>query len=492
MLTRRTFAGLIGGSMLSGAGLGEMRFGRPASARERATFSPADFGAVGDGRADDTIALHRTHRAAARDGGVVIYDGVHRITRRLSLPSHVAHVGRGSDATILNDSPFDPRRPIDRECFNLGDYTVDMSNTLVGTPLEPVHHGDGVLTTPEELPANLFLPGSFAVLASRERLQTQQGARLPVRQQMVKLVAVDPAHRRFRLDRPVEIDLDEGELLRLVDYNSFSRQPAHCVENIEVRNLSFVGGGISVGAMYGCTLEDLRFHDVRDLVFGNCYAHSVVRRLSGTFWNRGFEVKFGSHDSRFEDIDMTFVPREAEPASGLFSIGEMARDLTIRDIRIKAPGYAPKRPPLAALQYCFGIDIDGLRIEAPDVTEAIGLAMVAGKAASSGLVDCRLRNIDIRGGAFLRYLQWGGFGGPVGPRYCRLEAARFRGDVGRTAAIFESGEGNLLADVTFDGGRLVSRPEFRNNEIRDVGGIGIEDRDGLERENRVGLRAPRP
>lgn len=62
-----------------------------------AGFSAADFGAKGDGVADDTAAISKALAAVGSDGGVVhLPAGKYRITGSLSVPQGTTLLGEGA------------------------------------------------------------------------------------------------------------------------------------------------------------------------------------------------------------------------------------------------------------------------------------------------------------------------------------------------------------------------------------------------------------
>ncbi|MCS0504867.1 glycoside hydrolase family 55 protein [Ancylobacter mangrovi] len=456
-----------------------------ARADERQVFRPADFGAKGDGLADDTEALRAAQARASEVGGVVEYDGVYRVTSRITLNSHVTHRGVSAEATIRNDSPFDPKRPVDRECFSLGEYTTEMLSRFPAAPLKAAARGEQTLALGNAALPWRPQPGDFAIVATRERLTTLHGTRLPVRQQLVKIIAVDMAAGRLDIQHPLTADFPEADLLQLHAFNGFSRQPAHCVEDVRIQRLRFEGGGISFGAAYDCAFENLTFADVRDLVFGNCLAHSRLEGISGTFWNRGCEIKLGTHDSTVSDLDMTYVPSDQPAYNGWISLGEMARNVTMSNVRLDASRYTKDGGViLVGLQYCFGIRIDGLDVKAPGLRDAVGILLMSGKSEASAPVDCDIRNADVACAHFARCLQWGS-GGRDGPMNCTLGQVRFHGAADDDAAVFEAGRGNVIRDVNFGSGRVVSGPDFTGNELDNIVCAGVDDSASLSAHNTV-------
>ncbi|WP_433083520.1 glycosyl hydrolase family 28-related protein [Dactylosporangium sp. CA-052675] len=74
----------------------------PAPARTtEAAFNVRDFGAAGDGRADDTAKVQAAIDAARATGGIVQFPPGTFLTRKLTLYSRIHLRGSGGDATVL-------------------------------------------------------------------------------------------------------------------------------------------------------------------------------------------------------------------------------------------------------------------------------------------------------------------------------------------------------------------------------------------------------
>jgi hypothetical protein len=76
---------------------------QPLSAWPATEFNVREFGAVGDGVADDTTAFRSALTRARMDGGgvVVVPRGTYKLTGQLSVPPRTVLRGRGPDATWL-------------------------------------------------------------------------------------------------------------------------------------------------------------------------------------------------------------------------------------------------------------------------------------------------------------------------------------------------------------------------------------------------------
>lgn len=129
--TRRTamlagVASIFGGSS---AGCAQT----PAVPREQVTVSVRDFGAVGDGRTDDSKAVQAAYDKLVSDGGGILYfpPGTYRIALRLN--SRLAHLrGAGRGVSIL--LPVDPDGAVLRILYIAGWEAVSIADlTLRGS-----------------------------------------------------------------------------------------------------------------------------------------------------------------------------------------------------------------------------------------------------------------------------------------------------------------------------------------------------------------------
>jgi Pectate lyase superfamily protein len=106
-VSRRTLlAG--GGVVAAGAGaavVAATAFGGGSGPTDRSPFDVRAFGAVGDGRADDTASIQRAIDAARAGGGVVSFPPGTYLTGRLTLYSRIHLRGSGGDATVLRLKP---------------------------------------------------------------------------------------------------------------------------------------------------------------------------------------------------------------------------------------------------------------------------------------------------------------------------------------------------------------------------------------------------
>ncbi|GGM05584.1 glycoside hydrolase family 55 protein [Dactylosporangium sucinum] len=99
-------AALTGGALAAGAGATAAGViagwgGSPEGRAGEAAFNVRDFGAAGDGKADDTEKLQAAIDAARETGGIVLLPPGTYLTRRLTLHSRIHLRGSGGDATVL-------------------------------------------------------------------------------------------------------------------------------------------------------------------------------------------------------------------------------------------------------------------------------------------------------------------------------------------------------------------------------------------------------
>lgn len=110
-ITRRAMLSR-GGALVAGTGIAVAGVGAAAvygaassSGHDYPTFDVRRFGAVGDGKTDDTASLQKAIAAARKRGGIVFFPPGTYLTRRLTMYSRVHLRGSGGDATILRLRP---------------------------------------------------------------------------------------------------------------------------------------------------------------------------------------------------------------------------------------------------------------------------------------------------------------------------------------------------------------------------------------------------
>ena len=81
----------------------DVRSQSPWAGQKDRLLSVRDFGAVGDGRADDTAALQRASQAAAKEAPAAVYfpAGTYLVTSGLTVPGNVGWIGAGRDAVEI-------------------------------------------------------------------------------------------------------------------------------------------------------------------------------------------------------------------------------------------------------------------------------------------------------------------------------------------------------------------------------------------------------
>ena len=106
------------------------------------TFDVREFGALGDGSADDAEALQAAIDAAVSAGGgsVVMPPGVYRLTRTITLGDGVDLSGFGSVSILKPDFPLPRNRVIDNDWLS-GNSNISLRNFKLDRSGANVQHG---------------------------------------------------------------------------------------------------------------------------------------------------------------------------------------------------------------------------------------------------------------------------------------------------------------------------------------------------------------
>jgi hypothetical protein len=113
-------------------------------------------------------------------------------------------------------------------------------------------------------------------------------------------------------------------------------------KNVTVRDMKLSsehveGFGIAFDNILNCHYRNLEI-DARSIVYGNGANYCSFQNITGTFHDFFSDCKAGFYKSLYENIEVTFVNRDF-PLNNLFAIGEAARAVTVKNVRLHAHGH---------------------------------------------------------------------------------------------------------------------------------------------------------
>lgn len=180
----------------------------------------------------------------------------------------------------------------------------------------------------------------------------------------------------------------------------------HVVRNARLANLTLgatIGGWLSRSGFFESAIEDVTVTRSAYGVFGNAWAHSVLRRIKSPWYTRAIEIKYGAHDTLVEDYDL-YKDDSGDTSGGLeevIEIGESARDIKLGRGFLDMGGHVTGSN-FIAFPGATDCEIDGLTARGNgSVGNLIGF--------STGIATrCRARNCNFSVGAVTRTISHSG------------------------------------------------------------------------------------
>ncbi|MGY4509135.1 glycosyl hydrolase family 28-related protein [Bradyrhizobium sp. USDA 3650] len=293
-----------------------------------------DFGAVGNGLANDWAAIETAGLYLERLGGGRLYfpTGRYRlpeIAKNITVRSNVEYYGDGHSSVIIgSNAAF-----ISPEDAAFGRTAYDSYKYM---PISDIVAGDQFIDLRDARDAVSFKPGDIVIARSINAIVTP-GDILPYYVEMNRVVGVDG--RRLLLEDPVD-DGWRGLIVANVTKHIAQGYSIHDLR-IECDN----GYPFFIQGSYKSVIRNCWTRGYAVACF-NAFTRSAAHDINATvLWNAAgtsaslFEVETGSVRANFHDIDV-YMAGSSKPGTQfpLFYCQEFSRRTLIRNIRVAAAG----------------------------------------------------------------------------------------------------------------------------------------------------------
>ena len=315
-----------------------------------------DFGAVGDGLANDWAAIETAGLYLERLGGGQLYfpTGRYRLgefAKNITVRNNVEYFGDGHSSVIVgsNAAFISPQgAAFGRSAYHSYKYM----------PISDIMAGDQFIDLRDDRDAARFKPGDIVIARSVNAIVTP-GDTLPYYVEMNCVVGVDG--RRLLLEDPV----DDG--WRGLIVANVTKQIAQGYSIHDLRIECDNGYPLFIQGSYKSVIRNCWTRGYAVACF-NAFTRSAAHDINATVLWSGegtsaslFEVETGSVRANFHDIDV-YMAGSSKPGTQfpLFYCQEFSRRTLIRNIRVAAAGLD--------LGIVFQIMSGGHRLENIDVT----------------------------------------------------------------------------------------------------------------------------
>jgi hypothetical protein len=340
-------------------------------------LDPRNFGATGNGIADDWPAFQQAIDAAATlpDGGTVVIpspptEGSWRISQALRMRSRVTV--RVLDPATRIRCTGDPGDGIDASggranplagwptygCVLFGSYTpANIMQLSAADVMAPVA-GSNSVTLASSVNGNDYRRGDIVVIASKSNFRIGKGPAayfVPEWLQLDVVEDTDARTGRIRLREPIKRSLPAAEIRKLTN-NGLSV----LVEGVDTMvpmwatyGAALLGGTWEVprgsthpfaaaGGAYGCQIAPDTVIAYTGVGYGNLLARCKISARHETISGTPLELAYGSHDNIISlgEVNIEQPPPGVHPAPWVLGFDEGAHDNTLAVANIRLDNFS--------------------------------------------------------------------------------------------------------------------------------------------------------
>ena len=359
------------------------------------------FGAVGDDSTNDTTALTlMVDQLSTVGGGIAYAPETYKVTLPILIRANVTLDLCGSG--MIHNTYGSTAGQAD--CVALGWHHPIHNDNYTQYALGDITAGDVQITFTTPAQAANMVAGQPLMIRSAE-FYNEETMQKPRMLELNRARAIDAATGIVTLDYPVGQSITSPKAMYIQNAYLSAGRYSYIADRATFRNgrvKSDNGDWVHRFAALDCTIENIEIIESIDFLIGNSLAHCRVRGLRGVFGDRCLEFKTGAHDTIIENCQAFYDSRlDTGGTALLIDTGEYNRDLTIRGIRIHAPGWngtdmvTPRGD---------GAIIEDCEIYAPSATgSAVGLYSQALESSSRNVIQ----NCRFTAGAGSQYIKIG-------------------------------------------------------------------------------------
>ncbi len=317
--------------------------------------SVAEFGARGDGIADDTAAIQTAIDTVSASGTAAnqaqelrLPAGTYKITRPLFMKSNVQFRGVQGQTKLqsrnsvpgssflmyigdVHPQAFDSRQQPNQQFTNFavnGQYTKDSNSITLANPTNASQFKKDELVCIRSTKVFNIGTGtegwSQPDMVQFNKIASISGGRIEFAQKALNTIS-DP-----QVCKITGIDGYQTAVLgRQVDW--------YGIQNVEISGITFQDAnfGLAGGLCYACFVKNVRFENITKPMNLNAIVNSIFSDITGTYNQNALEIKMASSRSSFNNINMTYVaPNNNQSQAHAIDVGERSVDITLNQLSL--------------------------------------------------------------------------------------------------------------------------------------------------------------
>lgn len=333
--------------------------------------SVKEFGAKGDGVADDTAALQAGIDAVSASGTsanksqeLTLPPGTYNITKPLIMKSFVQFRGTRGQSVIVNVAPdtpdgrnkmthillgiahpwaFDERNAVDSQGRNQVFTNMSASESTWAK-------GTGSLNLASSADAAKLKTGEIACIRSASGYKVGDYEQ-PDYVQFNKIKSISGTKINF-VDKSLNT-IPNPQICKVEGRSPFwsyvmgQDVPWQAAQWVEISGITFRGGEAGLGGSlcYGCFVKQVDFENIVTPMAMNALVKNIFTDINATFTGRAIEIKMASSQSSFRNINMRYIPKGCANPSNCnlnevwpVDIGERSVDISFNNIKIDDEG----------------------------------------------------------------------------------------------------------------------------------------------------------